>query len=133
MSIISNIELNTELNKTLKIAMGYNMGLYDTLQSIGYKHTKYPKLGLSQLSLKYKFINWLYKPKFYTNIDELVKGSIKVIFEPYSVTILVHDKKDSTHQLNWADVIKYGRNVPNDEIINYIKQLERELKLKRLI
>jgi len=98
--------------------------LYDILVDNGYKAITFPATRLDKLAIKYKIIRKFRTPKYDFNENYIHKGSIIVIFGDYD---------------NFVDVsfngnrITFGKRAINEGILDYIQQLEREQKLKRIL
>lgn len=101
----------------------YLEDLYQILQKRGYKYLKYPSRYIDKLSAKYTFFKWFHTTKYLESKDALCKGGINVYFDDWCYVDICYNGKN----------IVFKNNQGTTTIIEHIKQLEREIKLKRII
>jgi len=109
--------------KSKKILLSKSTSLYDYLEQTGYKKLTYHASTLDKLASKYKLVRWFHKPHKTTDYRFLLKGDLCIFFDDWHVDII----RDG------ETLITFGKNNKSEEILNYIINLEREEKLKRIL
>jgi hypothetical protein len=98
------------------------VSLYDYLKTKGYSELSYPRTKLDKLAKNNKFIRFFHKPHISIDRNVLVKGRISFFFDVWHVDV-IKDKKV---------IMTFKDNVDDQEILSYLKNLEREMKLERI-
>lgn len=109
--------------KSKKILLSKSTSLYDYLEQTGYKKLTYHTSTLDKLASKYKLVRYFHKPHKITDYRFLLKGDLCIFFDDWHVDIIK----------NGETLITFGKNNKSEEILNYIINLEREEKLKRIL
>ena len=95
--------------------------LYDLLKYRGYIYHTYPRKNIDKLANKYKLIRWFHKPIISVNRHCLEKNGVTVHFDEWGVDICYKN-----------NCVCFGKTDETQDIYDYIKRKEREIKLERL-
>ena len=121
--MLNGSKLTSDLLEDLIHIHVKSMSLYEILKNKGYTNQEYPVSYIDRLSIKYKIISYFHKAKMKTSKNTLSKGGIMVYFDIYNCDVFVYGKHTCV----------FGKHAIDEGILDYIQQLERELKLKRLL
>lgn len=106
------------------------MELIPALEKQGYKYYTYPTKYIDRLSERYSIFRFFHKPNYSINRYTFCKGAIMVCFDCmgfYDIDIFIIEKRKNKY------IKTFIKSNEPDEILEFLKQLQRELKLKRIV
>lgn len=101
------------------------MYLFDILKKKGYSTYKEPNSFIDSIAAKFSIIRIFYKPKYIEHTNILQKGDIQIVLDLYFPDIDIYIKNKR--------VKSFSKDTESSEILKYLKHIEREIKLKRVL